>query len=51
MEDKGKTTIITSDLLDLMVDALSHLPYRDVAAVFAQLAQELESQNPNIIIT
>lgn len=50
MEEKDTITI-TSELIDLMVDSLSHLPYRDVAAVFAQLAGEIEAQNnPNIII-
>lgn len=32
---------ISEELLDQMVNALSHLPYRDVQGIFLQLGQEL----------
>ena len=44
---------ITQELLDTLVDALSKLPYREIAAIFHMLASEIEAQKedkPKIVL-
>ena len=44
-----ETVTISEELLDLVVDGLSNLPYRDVQHIFSQLAKELEAAKPSIV--
>ena len=39
-----ETTIISTELFDEIVDALADLPYRRIAAIFRQLAVEVQAQ-------
>lgn len=43
-----ETVTISQELLDMMVNALSRLPYLDVHGVFGQLAHELADDEPKI---
>ena len=49
-----KRVTISSELLDQLVDALTHLPYRQVQNVFAMLGDELSDQEteqePQLIV-
>lgn len=39
-----EVTKISTDLFDEIVDALADLPYRRVAAIFRQMATEVQAQ-------
>ena len=49
----SSTVTISEELLDLMVNAMTRLPYGDAAPIFSQLAEEMEKsrepQTPQII--
>jgi len=49
---RESSVVITEAFLDMMVNALTQLPYRDVVPVFARLAEELNSKEnkPSLIV-